>query len=92
MFPAGNFDSYFNNETPLVLSNCKNDVYTLTDLLFLNRYSLNEEYFYTLINALSLSILDGINTFDSITKAVNNVVTDILQNFNNPDFNVVKSN
>ncbi len=90
-FVLGNFDSYFNNENPLVLSNCKNDVYTLTDLLFLNRYSLNEEYFYTLINALSLSILDGINTFDSITKAVNNVVTEILQNFNSPDFNVVKS-
>ena len=90
-FILGNFDGYFNNDKPLAVNNCKNDVYTLTNLLYLNRYNLNEKYFYTLINALTLSILDGINTFYASTKAVNNVVTDILQNFNNPDFNVAKS-
>ena len=87
-YVSGITSAYFNVATPTVLNFYDNEPITLTNLIYLNRYSSNESYLESLINSLVLFLSAKFQRVDGITIAINNI-TDILnRNFTNPELNV----
>lgn len=83
---VGDFHPQLFFEAPVVLQdNVFREGRFLAEAIYRNRH-LNDSYLSALCTAFVFFALRGIHTEDSITAAVNRIVTAIQQNFHNADF------
>ena len=83
---------YYDGIEPLVMNFASNDeVKILMTLIYLNRYTSNENYLNSLIDSLKALISSNIDYSSVVALAVNAIVMEISRNFTDPQYSVANS-